>query len=155
MSTAWLLVCMYLWTAPIPIFMSAKREMFEPPLWPGTFNFLLIPPAIFIALLCIFPNDVTGVRIACVTGFSLMMLGFFLGVQVLLNAIISGDSPYAVDAAVSRRRRSTQVVALADVLLHPSRSEGFGMLVLEAQHIGVPVITTRRGAMKDYTMHGQ
>jgi hypothetical protein len=28
------------------------------------------------------------------------------------------------------------------------------MLVLEAQHIGVPVITTRRGAMKDYTMHG-
>ena len=56
--------------------------------------------------------------------------------------------------AASRRRRSTQVVALADVLLHPSRSEGFGMLVLEAQHIGVPVITTRRGAMKDYTMHG-
>ena len=55
---------------------------------------------------------------------------------------------------MSRRRRSTQVVALADVLLHPSRSEGFGMLVLEAQHIGVPVITTRRGAMKDYTMHG-
>ena len=52
------------------------------------------------------------------------------------------------------RNRSTQVVALADVLLHPSRSEGFGMLVLEAQHIGVPVITTRRGAMKDYTMHG-
>ena len=29
------------------------------------------------------------------------------------------------------------------------------MLVLEAQHVGVPVITTRRGAMKDYTMHGQ
>ena len=53
-----------------------------------------------------------------------------------------------------RRCRSTQVVALADVLLHPSRSEGFGMLVLEAQHVGVPVITTRRGAMKDYTMHG-
>ena len=70
----------------------------------------------------------------------------------------------AVDVAVRestglvrepRRCRSTQVVALADVLLHPSRSEGFGMLVLEAQHVGVPVITTRRGAMKDYTMHGQ
>ena len=69
----------------------------------------------------------------------------------------------AVDVAVRestglvwepQRRRSTQVVALADVLLHPSRSEGFGMLVLEAQHVGVPVITTRRGAMKDYTMHG-
>ena len=63
------------------------------------------------------------------------------------------DSPCL--ASEPRRRRSTQVVALADVLLHPSRSEGFGMLVLEAQHIGVPVITTRRGAMKDYTMHGQ
>jgi hypothetical protein len=67
----------------------------------------------------------------------------------------------AVDGAVREPARlvwepcrSTQVVALADVLLHPSRSEGFGMLVLEAQHIGVPVITTRRGAMKDYTMHG-
>ena len=44
MSTAWLLVCMYLWTAPIPIFMSAKREMFEPPLWPGTFNFCSYRP---------------------------------------------------------------------------------------------------------------
>ena len=45
-------------------------------------------------------------------------------------------------------------IAFADVLLHPSRSEGFGMLVLEAQHIGLLVITTKRGAMKDYTMHG-
>ena len=67
---------------------------------------------------------------------------------------------YTIDVAVRESARlvreppPTQVVALADVLLHPSRSEGFGMLVLEAQHIGVPVITTRRGAMKDYTMHG-
>ena len=61
---------------------------------------------------------------------------------------------YTVDTVERDYAESLEVVALADVLLHPSRSEGFGMLVLEAQHVGVPVITTRRGAMKDYTMHG-
>ena len=66
-----------------------------------------------------------------------------------------GACPHdAVNEPFSIARVSDHAHELVDVLLHPSRSEGFGMLVLEAQHIGVPVITTRRGAMKDYTMHG-
>ena len=40
------------------------------------------------------------------------------------------------------------------VLLQPSKTEGFGMPVLEAQLLGTPVVTTRFGAMADFTMHG-
>ena len=34
-------------------------------------------------------------------------------------------------------------------MLQPSKTEGFGMPVLEAQLLGTPVITTRFGAMAD------
>jgi len=43
---------------------------------------------------------------------------------------------------------------MADVLLQPSKTEGFGMPVLEAQLLGVPVITTAFAAMSDYTLYG-
>ena len=77
-----------------------------------------------------------------------------LPVESMFRAAGVPSGRYVVDTVERDYAESLEVVALADVLLHPSRSEGFGMLVLEAQHIGVPVITTRRGAMKDYTMHG-
>ena len=48
-----------------------------------------------------------------------------------------------------------EMTAMADVLLHPSRTEGFGMHILEAQLLGVPAITTRFGAMADYTKYGE
>ena len=77
-----------------------------------------------------------------------------LPVSVMFRAAGVPQSRYFVDTVERAYAESLEVIAFADVLLHPSRSEGFGMLVLEAQHIGLPVITTKRGAMKDYTMHG-
>ena len=36
-------------------------------LWPGELNWLLMPPAIALVLLCIFPTDATSIRVTCVT----------------------------------------------------------------------------------------
>ena len=47
-----------------------------------------------------------------------------------------------------------ELARMADVLLQPSKTEGFGMPVLEAQMLGVPAITTAFAAMADYTMYG-
>jgi len=43
---------------------------------------------------------------------------------------------------------------VADVCLHPSKTEGFGMHVLECQLAGTPVITTNYTAMRDATKYG-
>jgi len=42
----------------------------------------------------------------------------------------------------------------ADMYLCGSCSEGFGIPQLEAQYYGLPVVTTRFGAMHDYCWHG-
>lgn len=42
----------------------------------------------------------------------------------------------------------------ADVCLHTSKAEGFGMVVLECQALGTPVVTTKYTAMRDYTKLG-
>jgi len=42
----------------------------------------------------------------------------------------------------------------ANVCLHTSKSEGFGMVVLECQALGTPVVTTNYTAMRDYTRYG-
>lgn len=47
-----------------------------------------------------------------------------------------------------------ELFEMADVLLHGSKSEGFGVPILEAQLIGTPVVTTKFGAMEDYTLNG-
>ena len=61
---------------------------------------------------------------------------------------------YVLDTKIHSYDASLELTCLADVLLHPSKAEGFGMPLLEAQALGVPVITTRFGAMADYTRYG-
>lgn len=46
------------------------------------------------------------------------------------------------------------MMEMSDVLLQPSKTEGFGLPILEAQLVGIPVITSRFGAMYDYTYNG-
>ena len=47
-----------------------------------------------------------------------------------------------------------QLYKTSDVLLIASKSEGFGIPILEAQLYGTPVITNDFLAMKDYTFYG-
>ena len=47
-----------------------------------------------------------------------------------------------------------ELMQFSDVLLQCSKSEGFGVPILEAQLAGLPVITTKFGAMDDYTFYG-
>ena len=42
----------------------------------------------------------------------------------------------------------------ADAYISGSRAEGFGLSQLEAQYFGLPVVTTKFGAMEDYCWHG-
>ncbi len=50
--------------------------------------------------------------------------------------------------------RLKQLYHCSDVLLACSKSEGFGLPILEAQVLGLPVITTEFLAMSDYTYFG-
>jgi glycosyltransferase involved in cell wall biosynthesis len=62
---------------------------------------------------------------------------------------------YTIDIA----KHAPEVVAAykkrADVCLHPSKVEGFGMNVMECQVVGTPVITTNYTAMGDFTKIGR
>jgi glycosyltransferase involved in cell wall biosynthesis len=62
---------------------------------------------------------------------------------------------YTIDIA----KHAPEVVAAykkrADVCLHPSKVEGFGMNVIECQVVGTPVITTNYTAMGDFTKLGR
>jgi len=77
-----------------------------------------------------------------------------MSISDLLRAIPLPTSSYIVDTKMRSYEDSLRLMAMADVLLHPSKAEGFGMPVLESQLVGTPVITTRWRAMADYTMYG-
>jgi len=72
---------------------------------------------------------------------------------MLYHADLPADS-YAWDDRVLPYAEVLRLVRMADVLLQPSKTEGFGMPVLEAQLLGTPAITTRDGAMGDFTKYG-
>ena len=82
--------------------------------------------------------------------------GQTLGIRLdlLLDRLQLPEGSYLLDSSLHQYEDSLELTCLADVLLHPSKAEGFGMPVLEAQALGVPVITTQFGAMSDYTRFG-
>ena len=73
--------------------------------------------------------------------------------QMLREANVPNDRYIISDRELSDDA-NTRLIEMADVLCNPSKVEGFGMAVLEAQALGVPVVTTRVGAMADYTFNG-
>jgi len=75
--------------------------------------------------------------------------------QLILHEYGLPRDMYTIDIA----RHAPEVIAAykkrADVCLHPSKVEGFGMNVIECQAVGTPVITTNYTAMGDYTKLGR
>jgi glycosyltransferase involved in cell wall biosynthesis len=61
---------------------------------------------------------------------------------------------YTLDENLHDKAFTSALKRHADVCLHTSKSEGFGMVVLECQALGTPVVTTNYTAMRDYTKYG-
>lgn len=77
-----------------------------------------------------------------------------LPVAHLLEAAALPRGRYVVDTRELAYETVWELLEAADVLCHPAKVEGFGLPVLEAQALGTPVVTTRIGAMADYTFYG-
>lgn len=75
--------------------------------------------------------------------------------RLALHELGLPSEAYTIDIA----RHAPEVVAAykkrADVCLHPSKVEGFGMNVMECQIVGTPVVTTNYTAMGDFTKLGR
>ena len=56
-----------------------------------------------------------------------------------------------ITAEILSTAEKEALFAMAGSLVHPSRGEGFGLIVAEAMAAGVPVITTDAGAVADFT----
>ena len=53
------------------------------------------------------------------------------------------------------RTDALDIVASADILVHPSLSEGFGRAVLEAMALGRPVVASRVGGLREAIRNGE
>lgn len=83
------------------------------------------------------------------TGYS----SYYAG-QSLVDATLAGAPRVAARTAVVREHVTTEELGelyrSADLLVHPYRSEGFALPVLEAMASGLPVVVTRGGATDDF-----
>jgi glycosyltransferase involved in cell wall biosynthesis len=79
--------------------------------------------------------------------------GFFQPARLLDYLTIPRDR-YILNEKLLEYQEVLDLMSCADVLLQGSKSEGFGIPVLEAQLLATPVVTTQFGAMKDFTFFG-
>ena len=91
-------------------------------------------------------NDGSSPPVAVVrTGVSLRHVLERSGIPSSMYTFDENRHDHAFTSALKRH---------ASVCLHTSKAEGFGMVVLECQALGTPVITTKYTAMRDYTKFG-
>jgi glycosyltransferase involved in cell wall biosynthesis len=55
---------------------------------------------------------------------------------------------------LGRREDVSELMAAADVLVHPARWEGFGLVLLEAMRSALPIVATRTGAIPEVVEDG-
>lgn len=81
------------------------------------------------------------------------MIGFLL-IEDILEQLSIPKNKIILHNDIVNHSDILDMMEMSDVLLQPSKTEGFGIPVLEAQLIGIPVITNKFGAMSDYTFNG-
>ncbi|CAD7935168.1 unnamed protein product [Amoebophrya sp. A25] len=77
-----------------------------------------------------------------------------VNMELLIDAVGLPLYSYHLNQRELKYEQILELHEMADVFLHPSKAEGFGLPVLEAQLLGNPVITTKFGAMMDYAAFG-
>jgi glycosyltransferase involved in cell wall biosynthesis len=66
-----------------------------------------------------------------------------------LRRRLASDLPNAILFGALEREQLADIYASADVLIHPGESDLTGMVVLEAQASGLPVVASTRGAARE------
>ena len=66
---------------------------------------------------------------------------------LLLRTVGLPEDAYTLDERIHPIAEAMALKRMADVCMHPSKVEGFGLNVLECQKLGTPVITTKFFAM--------
>lgn len=77
-----------------------------------------------------------------------------LNVEDVLSHTTIPESKYKLNEEIMEYSEILELFKMSDVLLQGSKTEGFGIPVIEAQLLGKPVVTTKFGAMMDYTYYG-
>ena len=83
-------------------------------------------------------------------GFPIMEFANYLGV---------GNRAFYLDQYISSFKSDNKAIAkeinMFDALLHPSQTEGFGLLIVESQSCGVPVIINRCTSQTELVVEGK
>lgn len=72
-----------------------------------------------------------------------------------LDRIIAANGLHDYVKFTGWRRDALDVVALMDIMIHPSLSEGFGRAVLESMALGKPVIASKVGGLREAIKDGK
>ena len=61
---------------------------------------------------------------------------------------------YSINQTLVDSQKIEEIYKITDILLMGSKTEGFGVPLIEAQIRGIPVVTNKFAAMKDHTYYG-
>ena len=75
-------------------------------------------------------------------------------IKVLAKLLKIPEDKYHINDEELTEQKLKELYHCADVLIAATKSEGFGLPVLEAQAVGLPVVTTDYLAMGDFTFNG-
>jgi len=86
---------------------------------------------------------------------NLMDQGYINDIDMYINYFNIPKDKYHLNKNKVSDEIIEEIYALTDVLLVASKSEGFCLPIIEAQLRGIPVVSNRFTAMRDYTFYGK
>ena len=80
----------------------------------------------------------------------------FVGDGFLKNALVDEAKKLGIDDSVfflGYQEKVREIIAGLDLLIAPSKSEGFGRVIIEAMQSGIPVLATKSGGIPEIVKH--